>query len=70
MINNAGIAHVGNVLETTASDIDRLHAVNVRGVFHGLHFGIEKMRAVGAIVNICSVAAKLGISDRFAYSMT
>jgi NAD(P)-dependent dehydrogenase (short-subunit alcohol dehydrogenase family) len=70
LVNNAGIAHIGNVGSTTAADMDRLYAVNVRGVFHGLHFGVQKMQAGGAIVNICSVAAKLGISDRFAYSMT
>ena len=70
LVNTAGIAHIGNVAATTAADMDRLYAVNVRGVFHGLHFGVQKMTAGGAIVNICSVAAKLGISDRFAYSMT
>jgi NAD(P)-dependent dehydrogenase (short-subunit alcohol dehydrogenase family) len=72
LVNNAGIAHIGNVLTTTAADMDRLHAVNVRGVYHGLHFGVARMLETGggAILNICSVAAKLGISDRFAYSMT
>ena len=70
LVNNAGIAHIGNVCATAPADLDRLYAVNVRGVYHGLHFGVQKMTAGGAIVNICSVAAKLGISDRFAYSMT
>ena len=72
LVNNAGIAHIGNVLNTTAADMDRLHAVNVRGVYHGMHFGIPLLQKAGggAILNICSVAAKLGISDRFAYSMT
>ena len=70
LVNNAGIAHIGNVLGTKPEDLDRLYAVNVRGVYHGLHYGVEKMTGGGAIVNLCSVAAKLGISDRFAYSMT
>ena len=72
LVNNAGIAHIGNVLTTTAADMDRMHAVNVRGVYHGMHFGIPRMQEAGggAILNICSVAAKLGISERFAYSMT
>ena len=72
LVNNAGIAHIGNVLTTTAADLDRLHAVNVRGVYHGMHFGVARMLETGggAILNICSVAAKLGISERFAYSMT
>jgi len=72
LVNNAGIAHVGNALTTTPADLDRLYAVNVRGVYHGLHFGLPKLLATGggAILNLCSVAAKIGISDRFAYSMT
>ena len=72
LVNNAGIAHIGNVLTTTAADMDRMHAVNVRGVYHGMHFGVARMieSGGGAILNICSVAAKLGISERFAYSMT
>ncbi len=72
LVNNAGIAHVGNVLNTTPADMDRLYAVNVRGVYHGLHFGLPKLLAAGggAVLNLCSVAARVGIADRFAYSMT
>lgn len=72
LINNAGIAHIGNVLSTTPEDLDRLYAVNVRGVYHCLHFGVEKMIAGGGgvILNMASIASKVGIPDRFAYSMT
>jgi NAD(P)-dependent dehydrogenase (short-subunit alcohol dehydrogenase family) len=72
LVNNAGIAHVGNALNTEPDDLDRLYAVNVRGVYHGLHFGLPMLISAGggAVLNICSVAAKIGISDRFAYSMT
>lgn len=72
LVNNAGIAHVGNVLSTTPEDLDRLYAVNVRGVYHCLHFGVEKMLATGGgvILNMASIASKVGIADRFAYSMT
>jgi NAD(P)-dependent dehydrogenase (short-subunit alcohol dehydrogenase family) len=71
LINNAGIAHVGNVLSTTPEDLDRLYAVNVRGVYHCLHFGVEKMiEGGGVILNMASIASKVGIPDRFAYSMT
>src|SRR5882762_7610080 len=31
LVNNAGIAHVGTIEQTTADDLDRLYAVNVRG---------------------------------------
>ena len=71
LVNNAGIAHIGNVINTTAADLDRLYGVNVRGVYHGLHFGMPKLiESKGVVLNLCSVAAKIGISDRFAYSMT
>jgi 2-keto-3-deoxy-L-fuconate dehydrogenase len=72
LVNNAGIAHIGNVLNTSPEDLDRLYQVNVRGVYHCLHFGVAKMLASGggSIVNIASVASKVGIADRFAYSMT
>jgi NAD(P)-dependent dehydrogenase (short-subunit alcohol dehydrogenase family) len=72
LINNAGVAHVGTVEETTEADLDRLYAVNVKGVYHCLQAGVEAMTESGggAIVNIASVASTMGIPERFAYSMT
>jgi NAD(P)-dependent dehydrogenase (short-subunit alcohol dehydrogenase family) len=34
LINNAGIGHVGTIQATDGIDLDRLDAVNVRGVFN------------------------------------
>src|SRR5262245_13727565 len=34
LVNNAGIGHVGTILQAAADDLDRLYAVNVRGVFN------------------------------------
>jgi NAD(P)-dependent dehydrogenase (short-subunit alcohol dehydrogenase family) len=47
-------------------------AVNVKGVYHGLHFGVPKLLASGGgvIVNLASIASKLGLADRFAYGMS
>ena len=72
LVNNAGIAHVGNVVSTTAADLDRIYAVNVKGVYHGLHFGVQRMLATGggAIVNLASLASRVGLADRFAYGMS
>jgi NAD(P)-dependent dehydrogenase (short-subunit alcohol dehydrogenase family) len=72
LVNNAGIAHIGSVVTTAPEDLDRLYAVNVKGVYHGLHFGVPKLLAAGggAIVNLASIASKLGLEDRFAYGMT
>lgn len=72
LVNNAGIAHVGNVEHTTPDDLNRLYSVNIKGVYHCLHFAVPKMltRGGGVILNLASIAAKIGIQDRFAYSMT
>ena len=72
LVNNAGISHVGNVLNTSAEDLDRVYAVNVKGVYHGLHFGVPKLLAGGggAIVNVASIVSKIAVPDRFAYGMS
>ncbi|MGB0991159.1 MAG: SDR family NAD(P)-dependent oxidoreductase [Akkermansiaceae bacterium] len=71
MVNNAGIAHIGNVEKTSSEDFDRVYQVNVKGVFLCLKQAVQKMRANGgSIVNMASIASKVGIQDRFAYSMS
>ena len=72
LVNNAGIAHIGNAESTTASDLDRLYAVNIRGVYNCLNAVIPHMKSAGGgvILNMASIAGSLGIPDRFAYSMT
>jgi len=71
LVNSAGVAHVGNVEQTTEEDLDRLYAVNVKGVYNCLKTAVVSMkRRGGVILNIASVASTVGIPDRFAYSMT
>jgi 2-keto-3-deoxy-L-fuconate dehydrogenase len=71
LVNNAGIAHVGNVENTSQSDFDKLFNVNVKGAYNCLQAAIPKMKTNGgAIVNISSIAAHIGLPDRFAYSVT
>lgn len=71
LINNAGIAHVGNVESTTEEDLDHLYNVNIKGVYNCIHSSIGAMKDKGGIVlNIASIASSVGLSDRFAYSMT
>ncbi|MGZ5220349.1 MAG: SDR family NAD(P)-dependent oxidoreductase, partial [Chitinophagaceae bacterium] len=50
----------------------RIYNVNIKGVYNCLHAAIPWMQqnGGGVILNVCSVAAFVGLSDRFAYSMT
>ena len=72
LINNAGISHIGKVETTTEEDFDRLFQVNVKGMFNCIKACLPKLKenGGGSILNMCSVAATIGIPDRFAYSMT
>lgn len=71
LINNAGIAHIGNAENTSEEDFERLFRVNVKGVYNCIHAAIPYMKDHGgSIINMASVAALVGIPDRFAYSMT
>tara|TARA_Y100001972_G_scaffold127074_1_gene182781 strand:- start:2859 stop:3635 length:777 start_codon:yes stop_codon:yes gene_type:complete len=72
LINNAGIAHIGTATNTSPEDFQKIVDVNVKGVFHCLNVCIPFMQKSGggAIINMSSVAAELGIQDRFAYSMS
>ena len=72
LVNNAGIGHIGSVETTTEEDLDRLYAVNVKGVYNCLHACVPQMvkQGGGAILNLASIASKVGLADRFGYSMT
>ena len=70
LINNAGIAHIGKADTTKEEDFDKVISVNVKGVYNCIHAAIPQMRRAGrgCIVNMASVAALVGIPDRFAYT--
>src|SRR2546428_651364 len=72
LVNNAGIAHVGTIEQTSPEDLDRLYAVNVRGVYLCSRAAIAVMlrQGRGVILNMASIASLVGVPDRFAYSMT
>lgn len=72
LVNNAGVAHIGNVENCSEADFERLFSVNVKGVYNCLRAAIPRMKAQGggAILNMASIAALVGLPDRFAYSMT
>ncbi|TGD80733.1 SDR family NAD(P)-dependent oxidoreductase [Hymenobacter wooponensis] len=72
LVNNAGIAHVGNAENTTEADFERVYQVNVKGAYNCLFAALPlmKRRGQGVILNMASIAAVVGITDRFAYSMS
>ncbi|GHO49587.1 SDR family NAD(P)-dependent oxidoreductase [Ktedonospora formicarum] len=71
-VNNAGISHVGNILETSDEDYERVMRVNAGGVFRCAREAVRQMLAQdpkgGTIINISSVAAQVGVEQRLPYS--
>lgn len=72
LVNNAGIGHVGTILETDEADLDKLFAVNVRGVFSLTKAFLPSMieRKKGSIINTASIGGVVAIKDRLAYCTT
>ena len=70
LINNAGIPHIGKADTTSETDFDKVMSVIVKGAYNCLFAAIPQLRANGGgvILNISSVAALVGIPDRFVYS--
>ena len=70
LVNNAGIAHIGKADTTLEADFDRVINVNVKGVYNCIYAAIPLLRKLGGgvILNMASIAATLGLPDRFAYS--
>jgi len=71
LVNCAGISHIGNATSTSEADFDKVYQVNVKGVYYCMYAVLPIMQKTGgSIINISSIAAKVGLSDRFAYSMS
>ncbi|MFY0685742.1 MAG: SDR family oxidoreductase [Cyclobacteriaceae bacterium] len=71
LVNNAGIAHIGNVESTSEGELDKIYEVNVKGIYNCIKAGIPYMKEQGgSIINMSSIAALMGLTDRFAYSMS
>jgi 2-keto-3-deoxy-L-fuconate dehydrogenase len=70
LVNNAGVAHVGRADNTNEADFDRILNVNVKGVYNCIHAVLPLMlkKGNGVILNMASVAALVGLNDRFAYT--
>lgn len=72
LVNNAGIAHIGKADTTSEEDFTKVFNVNVKGAYNCLYAAIPIMKenGGGTILNMASIAACVGLADRFAYSMS
>ena len=72
LANVAGIGHVGTITNTSAADLDRLYAVNVRGVLNCCKAWVPAMLdpGTGSVINMASIAGIVAIRDRLAYTTT
>jgi 2-keto-3-deoxy-L-fuconate dehydrogenase len=70
LVNNAGIAQIGNVENTSEADFDRILRVNVKGYYNCIFACVGHLKANGGgvILNMASVAGSAGLADRFGYS--
>jgi NAD(P)-dependent dehydrogenase (short-subunit alcohol dehydrogenase family) len=70
LFNNAGIAGIGVLHETSVESWDRVIAVNVRGVFLVARAVLPAMIAArqGSIINMSSTIAEIGLANRASYA--
>jgi 2-keto-3-deoxy-L-fuconate dehydrogenase len=72
LANVAGIGHVGTLTNTTAADLDKLYAVNLRGIFNGCKAFVPAMldRKSGSVINMASIGGVVAVRERLAYTTT
>jgi meso-butanediol dehydrogenase / (S,S)-butanediol dehydrogenase / diacetyl reductase len=69
MVNNAAVQIEQELAETTEEQLDRILAVNLKGVFFGCKHAVRAMRPAGggSIVNIASILGLVGDGILAAY---
>jgi NAD(P)-dependent dehydrogenase (short-subunit alcohol dehydrogenase family) len=70
MVNNAGVGVAATVVNTTEEDYERVMDVCLRGTLLGMKYAIPAIKdsGGGSVINMSSVAALVGITDRAVYS--
>lgn len=70
MVNNAGFGVAATVVNTTEDDYEKVMDVCVRGTLLGMKYAIPAIRdsGGGSVINMSSVAALVGVTDRAVYS--
>lgn len=64
LVNNAGIAELGGIVETTPERFDRLFTVNTKAPFFVTQLGLDRLHDGGRIVNV-STSYTLGHTEPF-----
>jgi NAD(P)-dependent dehydrogenase (short-subunit alcohol dehydrogenase family) len=69
LFNNAGVACVGTLHETSEQDWDRVMAVNAKGIYLASKFVVPIMIAQrsGCIINMAACGALMALAQRAAY---
>lgn len=69
LVNNAGRGHCGSVEETTDAVIESIFAVNVHALWHTVRPALSQMKKQGSghIINVASMAGKIGFPFNSAY---
>ncbi|WP_129114828.1 SDR family NAD(P)-dependent oxidoreductase [Halegenticoccus tardaugens] len=73
MVNNAAVQIPGRMFEITREQFDRIHAVNVRGVYFGVRAAATDMLDrddPGCIVNTASISSNLAQKGQVQYDST
>lgn len=70
LVNNAGRTHVGPFLELSSDEWQSVLATDLSAAFHTCRAAIPRMleQGSGAVVNICSRLAHVGVTQTAAYS--
>ncbi len=72
MVNNAGIVHLGSILEMSEEDYDNIMDINQKGVFFGCQAALPPMveQQEGCIINMSSIAGIRGYAESTMYCMS
>lgn len=73
MVNNAGIAKIGPLIDAEEKDISQILDINVKGDIYGIQAAakqFQKQKTGGKIINACSIAGNQGFEMLGIYSAT
>jgi glucose 1-dehydrogenase len=70
LVNNAGVTHSADLLDLTEEDFDRVMAINLKSALFATQRAARMMKSGGAIINMSSVNAVLGIPNQIPYAVS